>query len=91
MVRLGKVYQNYMVHVLPTNEKLVERAVGMIAAITGTDHDQALETLEKAGMAVPEAVIMQSSSCSKEVAEDALKQAEGNVRKAIELVKEGIV
>ena len=23
MVRVGKVYQNYMVHVQPTNEKLV--------------------------------------------------------------------
>lgn len=87
MVRLGKVYQNYMVHVLPTNEKLVERAATMIATITGAEHDEALETLRMAKKVVPEAIIMQIGGCSGEDAKKALEQADGNVRHAIELVK----
>lgn len=87
MVRLGKVYQNYMVHVLPTNEKLVERATRMIASITGAEHDEALKTLKQAEMVVPEAIIMQSSGCTKEEAKKALEQAEGRVRDAISIVK----
>ena len=37
MIRLGKVYHNYMVQVQPTNEKLVVRATKMIAQITGVE------------------------------------------------------
>lgn len=87
MVRLGKVYQNYMVHVLPTNEKLVERAVKMIAQITGASHDEAQETLKRADMVVPEAIVMQSGGCSREKAKAALEGADGRVREAIETVK----
>lgn len=86
MVRLGKVYQNYMVHVLPTNEKLVERAARMIAAITGAGHDEALETLKRADMVVPEAIVMQSGNCGRQEAKAALEQAGGRVRDAIAIV-----
>lgn len=86
MVRLGKVYQNYMTHLLPTNEKLVERATRMIADITGTEHEEALQTLKKSGMAVPEAIIMQIKGCSREEAARALEQADGRVRDALGLV-----
>lgn len=87
MVRLGKVYQNYMVHVLPTNEKLVERATKMIAQITGAGHDEAFEVLKSADMVVPEAIVMMSGCCGREEAKTALLQAEGRVREAIALVK----
>lgn len=87
MVRLGKVYQNYMVHVLPTNEKLVERAANIIAQITGAGHDEALEVLKSADMVVPEAIVMKSGGCGREEAKAALLKAEGRVRDAIEIVK----
>lgn len=86
MVRIGKVYQNYMTHLLPTNEKLVERATRMIADITGTEHEEALQTLKKSGMAVPEAIIMQIKGCGREEAARALEQADGRVRDALGLV-----
>lgn len=88
MVRLGKVYQNYMVQVQPTNEKLVMRACRMISEITGCSVEQARETLDATGMKVPEAIVMQKSGCSAAQAQEALVRTDGNVRNALELVKE---
>ena len=87
MVRLGKVYQNYMVHVQPTNEKLVVRSGRMISQITGADMETALETLWKADMKVADAVVMISAGCDKETAAAALEKAEGRVRDAIAAVE----
>lgn len=87
MVKLGKVYQNYMVHVQPTNEKLVVRATNMVAEITGTDRETALKTLKEADMKVATAIVMLEGSCGKERAEQALLETEGRVRQAIGLVK----
>lgn len=85
MVRLGKVYQNYMVHVQPTNEKLVVRATRMISQITGISEDKALLALEKADKKVAAAIVMIESGCEKEAALDALSKAGGQVRRAIEI------
>lgn len=85
MIRLGKVYQNYMVQVRPTNEKLMARAARMIAEITGIGLAEALLMLEKADRRVDTAVVMTECGCKKEEAEEALVQAGGYVRKALEL------
>ena len=46
MVRLGKVYSNYMVDVKPMNEKLVRRARNIVMEVTGCDEAQAAEAME---------------------------------------------
>lgn len=84
MVRMGKVYQNYMVHVQPTNEKLVVRACGMISQITGADKETAHKALEEAGMKVPEAIVMLQAGCSLKTAAKALEETDGRVRAAVE-------
>ena len=76
-----------MVHVQPTNEKLVIRATNMIAAITKAEKETALKALQNANMHVPDAIIMLEGNCDSRAAARALDQAGGNVRKAIELVK----
>ena len=83
MIRLGKVYQNYMVHVQPTNEKLVMRATRMISEITGADQEKALEVLEKADKHVAAAIVMLEADCTRGQAEDALEKTGGRVRPAI--------
>ena len=88
MVRVGKVYQNYMVHVQPTNEKLVVRAERMISEITGADRDTAARALKESKMAVPEAIVMVSAGCGLERAKEVLQQADVRVRAAIELAKQ---
>lgn len=85
MVRLGKVYQNYMVHVQPTNEKLVIRSCRIISQITGVSPEEARKTLKAADMKVPEAIVMIQASCSKEKAGEVLAKTQGRVRDAIDL------
>lgn len=59
MVKNGKVYQNLMVNVLPTNKKLVDRAVRIIAETTGCSDGDARQKLEEAKQNVPIAIVMQ--------------------------------
>ena len=47
MIKMGKVYNNLMVDVAATNEKLVKRAVGIIQEITGAKEDVCFEAMNK--------------------------------------------
>ncbi len=49
MVKLGKVYSNFMVDVKPMNKKLVKRAVSIIMEVTGCDEACAREAMEASG------------------------------------------
>ena len=88
MIRLGKVYQNYMVYLQPTNEKLIVRSARMISQITGADPETSKRMLQAADMRVPEAIVMISAGCSQKEAAEALKKAGGRVREAIGLAKQ---
>ena len=48
MVRCGKVYDNLMIDVRPTNEKLVHRAIGIIQDICDINSTQAQQLYDKA-------------------------------------------
>jgi N-acetylmuramic acid 6-phosphate etherase len=90
MIRLGKVYRNYMVHVQPTNEKLVKRAVKMIMELTGAKEELALKVLYEADKDVAAAIVMIECSCSKDQAREALLESGGQVREAIAAVNNGV-
>lgn len=90
MIRLGKVYQNYMVHVQPTNEKLVKRAVKMIIELTGAKEELALKVLYESDKDVAAAIVMIECSCSKNQAREALLESGGQVREAIAAVNNGV-
>lgn len=47
MIKLGKVYNNLMVDVAATNQKLIKRAIGIIQEITGAKEDECLEAMNK--------------------------------------------
>ncbi|WP_034991196.1 N-acetylmuramic acid 6-phosphate etherase, partial [Liquorilactobacillus vini] len=61
MIKAGKVYQNLMVNVLPTNEKLVERATHIITLTTGCELKTARQQLKRAENNVPAAIVMQKT------------------------------
>lgn len=86
MIRSGKVYQNYMVHMQPTNEKLLVRAIRMLTEITGIAPDQAEQKLAESGNDVATAIVMIEGRCGRKEAENALSKVNGNVRKAIALL-----
>lgn len=58
MIRQGKVFENVMIDVMPTNSKLVDRASRIISAVTDATQEEALQTLKKAENNVPLAITM---------------------------------
>lgn len=58
MVKSGKVYQNLMVNVQPTNLKLVQRSISIIQEATGVDAETAEAYLERAANHVAAAIVM---------------------------------
>jgi N-acetylmuramic acid 6-phosphate etherase len=89
MVRLGKVYQNLMVDLRATNEKLVERSKRIIMLATGVDYDEAANLLTQADGHVKTAILMKEKGVSREQAEALLAAANGYLREALERATEG--
>jgi len=48
MVRLGRVRGNLMIDLQPTNNKLRERAIGLVAQLAGCDRETARSRLARA-------------------------------------------
>jgi N-acetylmuramic acid 6-phosphate etherase len=88
MIRLGKVYENLMVDVNVSNQKLKDRAVNIIETVTNADYDQALNTLEKANNQVKPAIVMIKTATDYEKAMELLEKADGDVRKAISIYED---
>jgi N-acetylmuramic acid 6-phosphate etherase len=86
MILLGKAYENLMVDVHVSNQKLKERAIGIIRKITGVSYQQALETLEASDLQVKTAIVMIKTNTNKQEAERLLTEANGYVKKAIQNV-----
>lgn len=87
MVGIGKVYQNYMVDLKRSNEKLVTRSENIVMATTGCEREEAKSKLDMAEGSVKLAVTMILSGLGKEDALELLEKAEGSVRRALELIK----
>ncbi|MFC6170640.1 N-acetylmuramic acid 6-phosphate etherase [Loigolactobacillus jiayinensis] len=58
MIRMGYVYENLMINVQPTNEKLVHRASGILATILSLDDAAAGQLLAAAHNNVAAAIVM---------------------------------
>ena len=89
MIRLGKVYNNFMIDLMPVNAKLVERSKRLINEITGCGEVRAAQIFEDSGRKIRTAVIMASLAVSKEEAEALLKQGNGNINNALDAYKQG--
>jgi N-acetylmuramic acid 6-phosphate etherase len=83
MIRLGKVYENMMVDLQLTNQKLVERSKRIIMMATGVDYDRAGEVLEQAKGHVKSAIVMIKANVSLDEAQKRIEAANGFVRGAI--------
>lgn len=88
MTRLGYVYGNLMVNVWTKNEKLIQRAIRIVAQATGADHESASRALKESGNRTPVAVVMLAANVNRTRALQALKQSKGHVRQAIALAAE---
>lgn len=83
MIRLGKTYSNLMVDVQPTNVKLRQRALRIVAEATGLDLQRATEVLSACNGEVKTAIVVILAEVSPEIARIRLHETGGYVRKAI--------
>jgi N-acetylmuramic acid 6-phosphate etherase len=83
MIGLGYVYGNLMVNVRPTNVKLRERAIRIVAEAAGVDHDKAQMALDASNGTVKVAILMARLNVTREAAEDWLLAARGRVSEAL--------
>ncbi|MED4782120.1 N-acetylmuramic acid 6-phosphate etherase [Brevibacillus choshinensis] len=84
MVRVGKVYGNWMVNVQATNNKLRERAKQIVMQVTGIEYPEAETLIAEAAGDVKLAIVMQLTGLPRAAAEERLQSAGQKVRQAIE-------
>lgn len=82
-IGLGKVYENMMVDLQMTNQKLVERSRRIVMTATGVDYDEASELLDAAGGHVKTALVMQLAGVGADEARARIERGGGFVRYAI--------
>ena len=83
MVGIGKAYQNLMVDVQQTNNKLVVRAQNITMAATGCTREEAAAALHEANGSAKVAIVMLLTKVSAKEAQNQLDAAQGHVRDAL--------
>src|SRR5258707_13969753 len=68
-VRMGKAYENMMVDLMATSEKLVERSKRTVMTVTGVDAEAAARAIAAAGRSVQVAHVMLERGCTRDSAE----------------------
>ncbi len=81
MIKIGKTYQNYMIDVKPTNEKLKIRAINIVSEIASINEKEAEEILRQTDFNVKKAVVMKLLNTNETTAEQLLKENNGILRK----------
>lgn len=87
MVQMGKVYENLMVDLRPTNDKLVDRAARILSEVTGLESVAAHARLEEAGKDLKVALVMSIAACTTEAAQKTLLHHKGHVAATIRALK----
>jgi N-acetylmuramic acid 6-phosphate etherase len=83
MARLGHVYENLMIDVVMTNEKVAERALRILAEASGKRVSTAEHALRAAEHNMRVALVMLKLGIGAATAKKRLKMAEGDLRKAL--------
>jgi N-acetylmuramic acid 6-phosphate etherase len=84
MIKLGKVYDNLMVDLNATNEKLKDRSIRILTGITGLGRKPAQALLTKAHDRVKPAIVMHYRKTDFTGARKLLRQHNDSLRKVIE-------
>ncbi|NLW29137.1 MAG: N-acetylmuramic acid 6-phosphate etherase, partial [Erysipelothrix sp.] len=88
MVLTGKVYQNLMVNVQMSNEKLEVRAQNIVMESTGVSRDLAKEMISLANNDVKLAIVMILTGLNADEATTLLNQNKGHVKATIRKMEE---
>jgi N-acetylmuramic acid 6-phosphate etherase len=79
MIRLGKVYKNYMVDLRPVNQKLVLRSIRIIREISGASEKEAEAAFFASQKRPKVAIVMLLTGTDRAGAEKLLETAEGHI------------
>jgi N-acetylmuramic acid 6-phosphate etherase len=85
--RLGKVYENFMVDLQATNEKLKNRSMRIVKEAARVSDREARDLLHSTGGSVKVAVVMGKARVPANEASELLAVAGGNVRRALEAAR----
>ena len=83
MIKIGKTYENLMIDLKATNEKLKDRAIRIVANIADVSYSKALESLLDTNWEIKTSIVSLVKSIDKEDARLELKRACGVLRKVL--------
>ena len=83
MIKIGKTYENFMIDLKATNEKLKDRAIRIVAEIAATPHSAALATLLKCDWEIKTAIVSILMKIEPDKARLELKKHGGVLRKLL--------
>ena len=83
MIKLNKVYKNYMVDLKVNNKKLEKRAVNIISEVTYLNYESSLEILKNANFKVKNALLMNLKKITYDESCKILRKFKGNLRNAL--------
>lgn len=83
MIKIGKTYENFMIDLMPTNEKLKSRAIRIVSEIAGVNNSTALQTLLESDWSVKTSIIMLQCKLNKNDAKELLRKNCGVLRRAL--------
>ena len=83
MIKIGKTYENFMIDLKATNEKLKDRAIRIVSQIANVNNATAFETLEKCNWKIKTAIVSIMKKVSIDEAEKELKHYHGVLRRVL--------
>jgi N-acetylmuramic acid 6-phosphate etherase len=87
MVRIGRIYGNWMIHVAVTNQKLRRRGARILEEAAGVSLSTAEHALRQTGHNLPAALVMLKTGSGAREARQRLRAAGGRVLQVLEAAK----
>jgi N-acetylmuramic acid 6-phosphate etherase len=88
MVRMGRVFDNWMIGVALTNDKLHARGLRILMEATGATVAEATRALRQSGHRMDVALLILKTGVSAHEARTSLRENSGNVREALAKLKQ---
>ena len=83
MIKIGKTYENFMIDLKATNEKLKDRAIRIVSQLAKVDNSTAFEKLTQCDWKIKTAIVSLVKKVSVEDAENELKLYCGVLRRVL--------
>ena len=85
MIKSGKVFNNLMIDVQPTNKKLIKRAIGIISSVCEVSLNKANDLFARARKNTKAAIVTQFKECNLEAAKKLLVKSDYNLRRVMKV------